>query len=136
MICKNCMKQLPDDILYCPACGSKQESVQAVSIPYAPQPKPEVKTGFTQAMVFSILSLVLGGGISLITGVIALVYAAISKTRLEEGNYERACKDASVSRTLNIVTIVLFSLRVVLLILIIVLYAALFAVALQEMPMY
>ena len=75
MYCRNCGREIPDNSLYCPECGAKQEDMNTTV-------EPSKKEG---TKVFGVLSLIfglLGGVLGLVFGIIGLVLSKNKQNRI------------------------------------------------------
>lgn len=84
MFCPKCGKEIPDDVTYCPYCGSKVKETTSSDDPYAdPKPiyvqpavQPAGQTDNSTYHVLSILALVfsiLGGWLGFVFALIGLI---------------------------------------------------------------
>lgn len=137
MFCYRCGRQIADDIKFCPHCGAATLLEQKNIYPpmdgpvggYAPAPvqteeekaeKPSIRSGLGLAITLSSISLVMWSLLSLITGVIGIIFAALAKGKCAAGNLESAKAKVRVSKAMNITTIILLILWVIMIVALIV----------------
>ncbi len=78
-----------------------------------------VRTGLATAIVFTVLALLTFNVLALITGIIAIVFAALASSGKKTGDVLRVKSQARVAKALNVTTIVLVILGIALIVLLI-----------------
>ena len=127
MFCIRCGRQIADDINFCPHCGmAAQPQVQTVSEPAPVQAapvqeeKPSIRSGLGLAITLSAISLAFSSVLSLITGVIGIIFAALAKGKCNSGDMQSAKAKVRVAKSMNITSIVLLVLWVIMIVALIV----------------
>lgn len=149
MFCFNCGKNIADDIKFCPHCGARTYieakntyppmdgpvggyEVVPAAVVEAPAEVKEpltMRSGLVCAIIFTALSTLFWNVLGIITGVLGIIFAAMTKSACKAGDAVKAKSRRRVSKTMNITTIVLFVLWIVMFVALIVFAAQLTAEA-------
>ena len=132
MFCNNCGSQVNHDEKYCVACGEenpqyvapkgrRRASGNVAAAPVTAEEEKKAKTKATVALIFGIVSIVLGGWLGLVLSIIAL---ALLKSAKKVGDFKVAKAGkifAVIGLILSIISLLIPLLAIVLVVVLIVL---------------
>ena len=121
MYCSNCGAQNDESATRCSNCGSTLQRIETPTVDVPPPPQmaggsiyggsaSAVPTRLVGAIVLTILNFVLAfftfiTGLGVITGIIAIVFAAQVNGKLNSGDYAGAVEASKMARILNWVSL-------------------------------
>ena len=146
MYCSNCGAQNDESATRCSNCGNTLQRIETPTVEVPPPPEmaggsipggsaPAVPTRLVGAIVLTILNFVLAfftfiTGLGVITGIIAIVFAAQVNGKLNSGDYAGAVEASKVARILNWVSLGILAVGVLIIaILVFIFLIAIFAAA-------